>query len=348
MGKLVLKFLCVFLLCLGIPMNVMGSEPFFKYKGVINKKGTLNVLIIGKDKADPVKISRLLGENTKDITLEQIGDKDYQEGKVYYPENNKNIRFTYFTIDKFLSPDFEKEYDGEFIAQNMNVCLYMCSEYPKVFDELKSFYHKFNKFWCGKDLDYEVAPGKMHYEACGDYRDNWFKIVLNARNIITKHRMIYFLFNGNAEITTNKFRVCRCHWIKDKKLPHEKPCMLDMHWYIAAMPDGRDIYPCELNDKSDIRVLNEYLKQTHESFQPTTLYDNDNILKNKKVNEDQPESQNAFMKFVKSKYFPFVAGGAGLVVIGSLGYLGYRIYQNKSKNSKNLSRSLTNVNVQKK
>ena len=40
--------------------GVMGSEPFFKYKGVINKKGTLNVLIIGKDKADPVKISRLL------------------------------------------------------------------------------------------------------------------------------------------------------------------------------------------------------------------------------------------------------------------------------------------------
>ena len=34
------KFLCVFLLCLSIPMNVMGSEPFFKYKGVINKKGT--------------------------------------------------------------------------------------------------------------------------------------------------------------------------------------------------------------------------------------------------------------------------------------------------------------------
>ena len=295
--------------------GVMGSEPFFNYKG------TLNVLIIGKNKADPVKISRLLGENTKGITLSQIGDKDYQEGKVYYPENNKNLRFIYFTIDKFLSPDFEKEYDGEFIAQNMNIGLYMVEDYADVLNDLKKFYHKFNKFWCGKDFSYEEnVDGKCYgYGGAEDY--TWFNSTVKKRDIL-EHRYIYFLYNAESKFTWDKFFVCKCPWSKDHNVWHNDDCSNLVKLYVQAMPDARSIHPCELKkDSNNIEILHEFLTPRQGFLQDTILYDNDNIFKN---------------KFVKSRYFPFVVGGIGLAILGSLGYLGYRIYQNKSKNSKNL------------
>lgn len=101
------------------------------------------------------------------------------------------------------------------------------------------------------------------------------------------------------------------------------------------MPDARSVHPCELKkENNDIEILKRFLTPRQGFFQDTISYDNDNIFNNKN-------------SFVKSKYFPFVVGGIGLAVLGSLGYLGYQIYQKKTINSKNINRSLIDVNVQK-
>lgn len=226
-----------------------------------------NLLVVADTEARMRKVASLLYYNNLSYSLgyimkEQQGLEMYKSGSIFKSANNPNVNILCITLDDFINNNFG--YDWDFICQNTTKIFYTfgwdSDNAEKYFDTLKKFYHKFNKHWCGKDLDYNdnynpygVTIGTSNFKGSVSKkgRNDWFEYVRVKRNLID-HRYIFFLLDDN-----------------------ENDCTFEFEDYIKRMPDGRSITLFKLNDNINVKSLKDMLfREQYERFQevqPFTL-----------------------------------------------------------------------------
>lgn len=232
-----------------------------------------NLLVVADNEERMQKVTSLLCNNNLNLNLgdlKQLQDfHKYKSGGVYQAVNNPNVNIFCITLDDFNSNKFNHQYSWDFICQNTSKIFYVFNvdsqNNKSYFDKLKKFYHKFNKHWCGKDVNYNenYEPGlntvwKENFQGpvLEKGSNDWFEYVKTKRNLIN-HRYIFFLLD-NKEINYSK--------------QFEK--------YIVKMPDARSISLCELNGDFTMGILLKNI-QMHEDICPqkVILFNNDNIKK---------------------------------------------------------------------
>jgi hypothetical protein len=181
--------------------------------------------------------------------------KHYKSGGIYYAVNNPNINVLCITLDDFINNSFN--YDWDFICQNTSKIFYVfkseSTNDKKCFDTLQKFYHKFNKHWCGKDLDYadnydsygkQISENDFKGPVLKKGKNDWFEYVRTKRNLFN-HRYIFFLLDSD-------------------KIDYS----FDFGQYVANMPDARSITLCKLEDELCIKpLINLLFAQSYEGFQ---------------------------------------------------------------------------------
>ena len=173
------------------------------------------------------------------------------------------------TLDEFNDANNPKNCDWDFICQDTSKIFYIfeskSADDDECFDKLKKFYHKFNKHWCGKDLNYNenyIPYGPIIWDMSGDIkprekgRDDWFFYIVKKRQLSTNHRYIYFLLDSDH---------------RSYSLPFKD--------YISRMPDARSIIMCKLDNNLNIALFKEKLDSNCETPQLVTLFNDKNIKK---------------------------------------------------------------------
>jgi len=238
--------------------NTKKVEPYIKHN--VNNNIALkmnypfNLLVVADTKSRMQKVMALIQNNDINSTLGSLKNFNFESGTVYHIANNENVNVLCITLDDFINGNFDC--DWNFICQNTSKIFYVfnvTSQNDKLyFEKLKKFYHKFNKHWCGKDVNYNenYEPGlntvwKENFQGpvLEKGSNDWFEYVKTKRNLIN-HRYIFFLLD-NKEINYSK--------------QFEK--------YIVKMPDARSISLCELNGDFTMGILLKNI-QMHEDICP--------------------------------------------------------------------------------
>ena len=218
-----------------------------------------NLLVVADNEDRMKKVTSLLCNNNLSLSLGDLKNlqdlNHYKSGGIYYAINNPNINVLCITLDDFINNSFN--YDWDFICQNTTKIFYVfggeTNDNKGRFDTLKNFYHKFNKHWCGKDLDYndnydpngkQISESDFKGTVLKKGKNDWFEYIRVKRGL-SDHRYIFFLLDSDKIDYSFEF---------DK--------------YVANMPDARSITICELNDKLNVKLLKDLLfEQCYEKFQ---------------------------------------------------------------------------------
>ena len=218
-----------------------------------------NLLVVADNEDRMKKVTSLLCNNNLSLSLGDLKNlqdlNHYKSGGIYSAVNNPNINVLCITLDDFINNSFN--YDWDFICQNTTKIFYVfggeTNDNKGRFDTLKNFYHKFNKHWCGKDLDYndnydpngkQISESDFKGTVLKKGKNDWFEYIRVKRGL-SDHRYIFFLLDSDKIDYSFEF---------DK--------------YVANMPDARSITICELNDKLNVKLLKDLLfEQCYEGFQ---------------------------------------------------------------------------------
>ena len=284
------------------------DKPYVSGEAAIKVSYPFNILVIADTKDRMQKVTSLLRNNNVNISLgklKSIGDfNNYESGGIYQAVNNQNINILCITLDDFINNSFD--YDLDFICQNTSKIFYVfksnSSSDKLCYDKLQKFYHKFNKHWCGKDLNYcnnydpsgvTIWEPRFQGPVLARGRNDWFEYIRVKRGL-DDHRYIFFLLDNN-----------------------KIDCSFEFNEYVSNMPDARSITICELNDKLNVKLFTDLLfEQCYEGFQKVQPF-----IESKKNSNDRN---------LKSK---IITGS--LVTAALLGTIGvaYKFYKKfKSKN----------------
>lgn len=218
-----------------------------------------NLLVVADNEDRMKKVTSLLCNNNLNLSLGDLKSlqdlNHYKSGGIYYAINNPNINVLCITLDDFINNSFNHDWD--FICQNTTKIFYVfggeTNDNKGCFDTLKNFYHKFNKHWCGKDLDYndnydpngkQISESDFKGTVLKKGKNDWFEYVRIKRNLFN-HRYIFFLLDSDKIDYSFEF---------DK--------------YVANMPDARSITICKLEDELCIKpLINLLFAQSYEGFQ---------------------------------------------------------------------------------
>lgn len=218
-----------------------------------------NLLVVADNEDRMKKVTSLLCNNNLSLSLGNLKSlqdlNHYKSGGIYYAVNNPSINVLCITLDDFINNSFN--YDWDFICQNTTKIFYTfgwdSGNAEKYFDTLKKFYHKFNKHWCGKDLDYDdnydpngkqISENDFKGPVLKKGKNDWFEYIRAKRNLFN-HRYIFFLLDSD-------------------KIDYS----FEFGKYVANMPDARSITLCKLKDELCIKpLINLLFSQSYEGFQ---------------------------------------------------------------------------------
>ena len=218
-----------------------------------------NLLVVADNEDRMKKVTSLLCNNNLNLSLGDLKSlqdlNHYKSGGIYYAINNPNINVLCITLDDFINNSFNHDWD--FICQNTTKIFYVfggeTNDNKGRFDTLKNFYHKFNKHWCGKDLDYndnydpngkQISESDFKGTVLKKGKNDWFEYIRVKRGL-SDHRYIFFLLDSDKIDYSFEF---------DK--------------YVANMPDARSITLCKLEDELRIKpLINLLFTQSYERFQ---------------------------------------------------------------------------------
>ena len=249
----------------------------------INLNYPINLLVIADTKERMQKVAAVLHNNKMGLSLGELSNdvKNYESGGVYEAKNNPNVHIFCITLDEFNDENNPKNYDWDFICQDTSKIFYIfeskSADDNECFDKLKKFYHKFNKHWCGKDLNYNenyipygpiIGDIRVDIKPREKGRNDWFVYVQKKRDLTTNHRYIYFLLDNEKRSYSYGFER-----------------------YVAQMPDARSIITCKLDNNLNIALFKEKLDSNCETPQLVTLFNYKNVIKNQDTTADKKNSK---------------------------------------------------------
>lgn len=298
----------------------MGNAPIPREERKIADKDALipydctyNVLVVADTVERMQKVTALLHNNKKDTKLGDLSSnlKNYESGKVYKAANNPNVNILCITLDDFNNQNSDDLY-WDLICQSTGFVYYVFKSKSEndleCYKKLQKFYHKFNKHWCGKDLDYNEnydPMGALLRKSIDQYvptkdRDGWFVYILHKRGLLTEdHRYIFFILDNDK---------MNCY------VPKNNVDDVDFEDYVGRMPDARTIYLMELNNNFN---ANEFIDFINYKV-PFCMLPFD---KCKKENFQKFTGLPNILKF----------GIPAILCCSVLAYLGIKIYQNNKK-----------------